>query len=185
MIVLNKIRRCAPISSKMHPCGKLTILNIEVGLAFHLIPPCSRSQSQTCRKKPDSFLIFVPGTPVITGKPGATAATGSTGTPDKSGRSWGAMESAEAAAAGAWVGSTVGVTHVAAAAAAEGFRRWGGCGGGLYWWCCCCCCCCCWRCCSRWWWWERMGIVGTGGIIPPATGRTGTAWGLRAKAAAG
>lgn len=171
----------------MHPCCKPTILFIKAGLGF-LIPSCSRSQSQTCRKKPDSFLIFIPGTPVITGRPGATAAAGNTGTPDKSGGSWEAIESAGAAAARAWVGNTVGGAHVAAAAAAaaEGFHWWGCCGGGLYWWCrCCCCSCCCWRCCSWWWWWERMGIVGTGGIIPPATGRTGTAWGLRAKAAEG
>lgn len=144
----------------------------------------SKPNMQAKKKKLDSFLIFIPGTPVITGKPGATAvAAGSTGTPDKPGGSWDVVESAEVAAASVWVGWTVGVTRVVAAAAAAGFRCWGGCGGELYWW--CRCCCCCWRCCSWWWWWERMGIVGMGGIIPPATGRTGTAWGLRAKAAAG
>lgn len=136
--------------------------------------------------KPGSRLISIPDAPAIPGKPGATAVAGSAGTPDESG---GAAPrdttvSPEGAAAGTWAGDNMGVVHVAVAQVG-GFCWWGGCGGRLYWWCRCCGCCCCWRCCSWWWWWERMGIVGTGGIIPPATGRTGTAWGLRAKAAAG
>lgn len=57
-IVLYKNRRCAPVSLQNAPLLQTYHPQHKVGLGFCLIPSCSRSQSQTCRKKTWLILGF-------------------------------------------------------------------------------------------------------------------------------
>lgn len=144
-----------------------------------LFRPIMRKRAEHTRQ------ILLPGTPGKIGRPGTVGAGEASGTALAT---WGGATSASllgadaaSAARGAVAAREGCVVRAAprARAAVEGLRwREEGWEGRLYWWYCGCCCCSSWWwwCCSRWWWWEWMGMAGMGGIIPPATGSTGTAW---------